>query len=233
MIVLGLTGSIGMGKSTVAAMFRELGVPVFDADATVRALQGPGGKALPAIEAMFPGTTHAGGLHREKLGAHVFGNSQALAKLERLIHPLVGIEQRDFLRRHRRHAIVVLDIPLLFEGQSWRLVDLTVVVSAPARVQRARVLRRPGMTEAKLDAILAKQMPDADKRARADVVIPTGLGLAVTRRAVRRLVTCLSRGGVASAHRCVKSFSTPRRRGFRRSTGTGLSRSAASRSSIR
>jgi dephospho-CoA kinase len=233
MIVLGLTGSIGMGKSTVAAMFRDFGIPVFDADAAVRALQGPGGKALAGIEALFPGTTHAGGLHRDRLGAQVFGNAQALAALERLIHPLVGTEQRAFLKRHRLHPIVVLDIPLLFEGQSWRLVDLTVVVSAPTRVQRARVLRRPGMTAAKLAAILATQMPDAEKRLRADVVIPTGIGIAPTRAAVRRLVTCLTRAGVASAHQCVKSSSTPRRRAFRRSTGTGWSRSAVSRSSTR
>lgn len=197
MIVLGLTGSIGMGKSTVAGMFRQLRIPVFDADAAVRRLQGPGGKALAGIEALFPGTTHAGGLHRDTLGAHVFGNAQALGKLERLIHPLVGAEQLAFLKRHSRRPIVVLDIPLLFEGEGWRTVDATVVVSAPARVQRARVLKRPGMTPARLDAILARQVPDADKRARADFVIPTGLGLSLTRALVRRLVACLRRGGVA------------------------------------
>ena len=197
MIVLGLTGSIGMGKSTVSKMFRQLRVPVFDADAAVRRLQGPGGKALAGIEALFPGTTHAGGLHREKLGSHVFGNAEALGKLERLIHPLVGVEQQAFLRRHARHGLVVLDIPLLFEGEGWKKVDATVVVSAPARVQRARVLRRPGMTAAKFDAILAKQMPDAEKRALADFVIPTGLGLALTRATVRRLVACLRASGVA------------------------------------
>ena len=197
MIALGLTGSIGMGKSTVAGMFRELGVPVFDADAVVRAVQGPGGKALAAIEALFPGTTHAGGLHRDKLGAQVFGDAAALGRLERLIHPLVGAERLAFLKRHARRPIVVLDIPLLFEGDGWREVDATVVVSAPARVQRARVLRRPGMTAAKLDAILGRQMPDAEKRRRADFVVPTGLGMALTRATVRRLVACLSRQGVA------------------------------------
>ena len=197
MIVLGLTGSIGMGKSTVAAMFRRLGVPVFDADAAVRRLQGPGGKALAAIEALFPGTTHAGGLHRDQLGARVFGDGAALGRLEQLIHPLVGVEQLAFLKRYARRPIVVLDVPLLFEGEGWRKVDATVVVSAPARVQRARVLRRPGMTEAKLDAILARQLPDAAKRAMADFVIPTGLGLAHTRATVRRLVACLKGPGVA------------------------------------
>ncbi len=197
MIVLGLTGSIGMGKSTVATMFRQLRVPVFDADAVVRRLQGPGGKALAGIEALFPGTTHGGGLHRDRLGAQVFGNAEALGKLERLIHPLVGVEQLAFLKRHARHPIVVLDIPLLFEGEGWKKVDATIVVSAPARVQRARVLKRPGMTAAKFDAILAKQMPDAEKRALADFVIPTGLGRALTRTTVRRLVACLRASGVA------------------------------------
>lgn len=197
MIVLGLTGSIGMGKSTVAGMFRQFRVPVFDADAVVRRLQGPGGKALGAIEALFPGVTHTGGLHRDRLGAKVFGDAEALGRLERLIHPLVGVEQLAFLKRHARHPIVVLDIPLLFEGEGWRKVDATVVVSAPSRVQRARVLRRPGMTAAKLDAILARQTPDAEKRAMADFVIPTGLGLALTRATVRRLVACLRARGVA------------------------------------
>ncbi len=193
MIIIGLTGSIGMGKSTVAAMFRSLGVPVFDADAAVRALQGPGGRALPAIEALFPGTTHPGGLHREKLGASVFGDRAKLHSLERILHPLVGEAQSRFLGTHRLKRAVVLDVPLLFEKGGWRLCDLTVVVSAPLRVQRARVLRRTGMTREKFAGILKAQMSDAEKRRRADVVIPTGRGRRVTWLAVRHLVSCLPR----------------------------------------
>jgi dephospho-CoA kinase len=188
MRIIGLTGSIGMGKSTVAAMFERLGVPVFDADAGVRALQGPGGRALPAIEAAFPGTTSAAGLDRVRLGAQVFGDPTALKRLERILHPLVGEAQSTFLGRHRLKRAVVLDVPLLFEKGGWRRCDLTVVVSAPARVQRARVLARPGMTREKFAAILKTQLPDAEKRRRADVVIETGRGRRVTWLAVRRLV---------------------------------------------
>jgi dephospho-CoA kinase len=191
MIVIGLTGSIGMGKSTVAAMFRRLRIPVFDADLEVRKLQAPGGAALPAIEAAFPGTTGKAGLDRVKLGAAVFGDKAALAKLEAIIHPLVGEAQRRFRSLHRAKPIILLDIPLLFEGQGWRGCDLTVVVSAPVGVQRERVLARPGMTREKFDAIVKTQMPDAEKRARADVVIPTGDGKIATWRAVQRLVACL------------------------------------------
>jgi len=191
-LVIGLTGSIGMGKSTVAAMFRRLKVPVFDADAAVHALQGPGGAALPAIEAAFPGTTSAAGLDRAKLGVAVFCDAAALQRLEAIIHPLVAAAQRQFLARHRRRRLVVLDIPLLFEKGGAARVDATVVVSAPAPVQRARVLARPGMTPEKLESILARQMPDAEKRARADIVIPTGTGKVATRRAIERLVACLS-----------------------------------------
>ena len=193
MIVIGLTGSIGMGKSTVAGMFRRLGVPVFDADAAVRALQGPGGRALPAIEALFPGTTHDGGLHRDRLGAAVFGDRAKLHALERILHPLVGEAQSAFLGRHRLRRAVVLDVPLLFEKGGWRLCDLTIVVSAPLRVQRGRVLKRPGMTPQKFAAILKTQLPDAEKRRRADVVIETGRGRRATWLAVRRVVACLPR----------------------------------------
>ncbi|PZN96478.1 MAG: dephospho-CoA kinase [Alphaproteobacteria bacterium] len=193
MIIIGLTGSIGMGKSTVAAMFRSLGVPVFDADAEVRRVQGPGGRALAAIEAAFPGTTHAGGLHRERLGAHVFGNHAGLKQLEAILHPLVAEAQSTFLGAHRRKAAVVLDVPLLFEKGGWRRCHLTVVVSAPARVQRARVLARPGMTAAKFGAILKTQMPDSEKRRRADIVIETGRGRRHTLLAVRRIVADLRR----------------------------------------
>ena len=206
MIILGLTGSIGMGKSTVATMFRRFGVPVFDADAAVRLLQGPGGRTLPLIETAFPGSTHARGLDRQKLGAAVFGNAQALARLEAIIHPLVGSEQTRFLKRHARHQLVVLDVPLLFEKGGWKRCDAVVVVSAPARVQRARVLARPGMTEAKFAAILETQMPDAEKRRRADFVVPTGRGLRTTRLAVRTLVACLREHGV---DRCRSRRSRP------------------------
>ena len=193
MIIIGLTGSIGMGKSTVAGMFRSLGVPVFDADAEVRRVQGPGGRALAAIETMFPGTTHAGGLHREKLGAAVFGDKAKLQALEGILHPLVGDAQSAFLGAHRLKDAVVLDVPLLFEKGGWRRCNLTVVVSAPYRVQRARVLARPGMTREKFAAILKTQMPDREKRALADVVIETGRGRRHTMLAVRRLVDSLRR----------------------------------------
>ena len=191
MIIIGLTGSIGMGKSTVAAMFRRLGVPVFDADLEVRRVQGSGGRALAAIEAVFPGATHAGGLNREKLGAAVFGDAAALKRLEAILHPLVAQAQSGFLGRHRLRRAVVLDVPLLFEKGGWRLCDLTVVVSAPARVQRARVLARPGMTPGKFAAILKTQMSDAQKRRRADVVIETGRGRRHTLLAVWRIVAAL------------------------------------------
>jgi len=191
MIKIGLTGSIGMGKSTVAAMFERLGVPVFDADAEVHKLQAKGGAALPQIEAAFPGTTSSKGLDRGKLGTAVFGNKPALKMLEAIIHPLVGKAQRAFLRRHRRKPMILLDIPLLFEGEGWKHCDLTVTVSAPYDIQRARVLARPGMNAAKFDAIVKAQLPDAEKRARADVVIPTGGGKIATWRAVKRLVSCL------------------------------------------
>lgn len=196
MIRLGLTGSIGMGKSTVAAMLREAGVPVFDADAAVRAMQGPGGAALPAIEAAFPGTTGPDGLDRVKLGQAVFGDAAALARLEAIMHPMVRDAQAAFLATHAQTAIVALDVPLLFEKGGWRQVDATMVVSAPADVQRERVLARPGMTAEKFAAILATQMPDAEKRARADFLVDTGCGLDETRAAVRRIVDCLHTHGV-------------------------------------
>ena len=193
MIVIGLTGSIGMGKSTVAAMFEKCGIPVFDADAAVRHLQGPGGRALGAIEAAFPGTTHAGGLHREKLGGHVFGNAVALKKLEAILHPLVAEAQSAFLGGHRLKRAVVLDVPLLFEKGGWKRCDLSIVVSAPLRVQRARVLARPGMTPQKFAAILKSQMPDRQKRRLADIIIETGRGRRHTWAAVQRVVRDLPR----------------------------------------
>ena len=191
MIVVGLTGSIGMGKSTVAAMFRRLKVPVFDADAAVHAMQGPGGAALPDIEAAFPETTSATGVDRTRLGAAVFGDAAALRRLEAIIHPRVAAAQARFLRRHRRAPMVILDIPLLFERGGAAKVDLVVVVSAPAAVQRARVLARPGMSAAKFDAIVAQQLSDVDKCARADIVIDTGTAKSLTWRTVRRVAACL------------------------------------------
>jgi len=194
MIVLGLTGSIGMGKSTAAAMFRRLRVPVFDSDACVHRLQAPGGAALPAIAAAFPGVVHDGVLDRQKLGAAVFGNPARLATLEAIVHPLVRARQNHFLRIAALHRVplVVLDVPLLFEGSGWRLCDVTAVVSAPASLQRHRVMQRAGMSAEKLDRILGQQMPDAEKRRRADVVIPSGRGRRATWLAIRALVKALS-----------------------------------------
>lgn len=190
-LVVGLTGSIGMGKSTVAAMLRDEGVPVFDADAAVHAMQGPGGALLAAIEARFAGTTGPGGVDRAALGARVFEDRAALADLEALVHPAVARAQRDFLDAHGEAEFVVLDIPLLFEKGGAELVDRIVVVSAPAAVQRARVLGRPGMTQEKFSDILALQTPDIEKRQRADHVIDTGVPLADTRTAIAALVDTL------------------------------------------
>ena len=185
--ILGLTGSIGMGKSTVAAMFEAAGVPVFDADATVRRLQGPGGPLLPAIEAAFPGSTGPEGVLREALGAQVFADRDALARLEGIVHPAVAAERHAFMIEHSGEPLVVFDIPLLFEKGGWESVDAVAVVSASAEVQRARVLARPGMTPEKFAQILSLQVPDADKRARADHVIDTGTTLAATENAVKYL----------------------------------------------
>lgn len=189
--VLGLTGSIGMGKSAVAAMLRDAGVPVFDADAQVHRLQGPGGALLPAIEAAFPGVTGPQGVDRGALGALVFGDPAALARLEAIVHPAVAEARAVFLAAHADAPLVVFDIPLLFEKGHEAGLDAVAVVSAPAAVQRARVLARPGMTAEKFERILALQVPDADKRARADHVIDTGLPLAETARMVNDLVATL------------------------------------------
>lgn len=186
--VLGLTGSIGMGKSAVAAMFQGLGVPVFDADAAVHRLQGPGGALLGEIEAAFPGTTGPAGVDRPRLGAAVFGDKQRLARLEAIVHPAVAAMRQEFLAENADKALVVFDIPLLFEKGGHAGVDAVLVVSASAEAQRARVLARPGMTPEKFAQILALQVPDAEKRARADFTIDTGTSLAETRHAVQRLV---------------------------------------------
>lgn len=195
MIILGLTGSIGMGKSTVAAMFADEGVPVFDADAAVHRLQGPEGALVAEIEKRFPGTTGPEGVNRGALAERVLGEAEALQNLEGLIHPAVAREREAFLAAHADAPLVVLDIPLLFEKGRAKQMDKVAVVSAAAEVQRQRVLARPGMTEAKLDRILALQMPDAEKRARADYVIPTGGSFDETRDSVRRIIACLTSGG--------------------------------------
>lgn len=189
--ILGLTGSIGMGKSAVALMLRELGVPVFDADATVHHLQGPNGVLLPAIEAAFPGTTGPQGVDRPALGAQVFGNAEALARLEAIVHPVVAQERATFLLEHAGQSLVVFDIPLLYEKGHGAGLDAVAVVSAPAEMQRARVLARPGMTPEKFAQILSLQVPDAEKRARADHVIDTGVTLAETGEQVAALVAAI------------------------------------------
>ena len=191
MITLGLTGSIGMGKSTVAAMFADLGVPVFDADAAVHRLQGPAGRVVAAIEAAFPSTTGPEGVDRTALAEAVLGNDAAMKALEAIVHPAVAEERAAFFAEHRDAPLVVLDVPLLFETGGDKRVDKVAVVSAAPDVQRDRVLARPGMTAAKLDAILARQTPDAEKRARADFIIPTDVPLDETRAAVVRAVACL------------------------------------------
>ena len=189
--ILGLTGSIGMGKSAVAAMLRGLGVPVFDADAEVHSLQGQGGALVPAIEAAFPGSTDANGVRRAELGAQVFGDPAALKRLEAIVHPAVAASRADFLTANTDKPLIVFDIPLLFEKTGQHGLDAVAVVSAPPAMQRERVLARPGMTLEKFEKILALQVPDADKRARADFVIDTGTTLAATRHQVAALVAQL------------------------------------------
>jgi dephospho-CoA kinase len=193
MITLGLTGGMGMGKSTAAAVFRRARIPVFDADAAVHRLQARGGQALPAIAAAFPGTVTGGVLNRAKLRDAVLSNPAALHRLEAILHPLVRAQQRRFLARARAagQPIAVLDIPLLFETGGDRLVDVVLVVSAPPDVQRARVRARRSMTNAQIAAVLAKQMPDAEKCARGDFVIKTGLSRFHATRAIRRLIIAL------------------------------------------
>ncbi len=186
MILIGLTGSIGMGKSETAKMFRRAGVPVYDADAAVHALMRKGGAAVKPVEAAFPGVVKDGAIDRPELGKRVFGKPEELRKLERIVHPLVGLAQRRFLQRAqaRGEKIVVLDIPLLFETGGNRYVDYSVVVSAPAEVQKRRVLARPGMTEERLNHVLAQQTPDRVKRRKADFIVNSGLGKAYAARAV-------------------------------------------------
>ncbi len=195
MYVLGLTGSIGMGKSSAANTFRRLGVPVHDADAAVHRLIGRGGQAVAAVEQAFPGVVRDGAVDRQRLGALVFHDALALARLEAILHPLVRRSTRAFLAEQARHrrAVVVLDIPLLYETGGQALCDAVVVVSAPARIQASRVLARPGMTPEKFRAIQDKQMSDAEKRRRADFVVSTGRAKRATLRQIARIVR-LARG---------------------------------------
>lgn len=195
MITVGLTGSIGMGKSTVAAMFADEGALVWDADAAVRRLYAPGAAGHAAVAARFPDAIGEDGVDREKLSALVLNDAAALADLEAIVHPLVGADRGAFIDAAARAGadIVVLDIPLLFEKGSEKFFDAVVVVSAPADVQRARVLSRPGMTEKKFRSILMKQTPDAEKRRRAGFVIDTGVSLDETREQVRAVMAALRR----------------------------------------
>jgi dephospho-CoA kinase len=190
-MIIGLTGSIGMGKSAVAAMFAEEGVPVFDADATVHLLQSVGGRLVEPIGAAFPGTVHDGAVDRTRLGAAVFGDDDAIRRLEAIVHPAVGEERQAFLDAHAG-ALVVFDVPLLFETGGEARVDCIVVVTAAAEVQRARVLARPGMTAERFAAILARQTPDSEKRARADHVIRTDTSFDETRAQVRAVIACVT-----------------------------------------
>jgi dephospho-CoA kinase len=190
-LILGLTGSIGMGKSTVSRMFAEEGVPVFDADAAVHALQGPDGALVADIEAMFPGTTGRCGVDRSSLAERVLGAPAELQRLEALIHPAVAGERDAFLAAHADAPVVVLDIPLLFEKGGASHVDRIAVVSADPEIQRMRTLARPDMTPEKYLRILSHQMPDAEKRARADFIIPTDCSPEETRASVRHILACL------------------------------------------
>lgn len=190
--IIGLTGSIGMGKSTVADMFEAAGVPVFDADAAVRAMQGPGGELNAQIEAAFPGSTGPQGVDRDALGKLVFADKEKLAALEAIVHPAVGHKRAEFLAANTEKPLIVFDIPLLFERGGDKAVDVVIVVSAPAGIQRERVLARPGMTAEKFEHILGLQTPDAEKRERAHYVIDTGVTLAETEQQVREIVAELA-----------------------------------------
>ena len=192
-VILGLTGSIGMGKSTTAAMFREAGVPVWDADAAVHGLYAPGGAGVEGIVALCPAALKEGGIDRAVLRDWIARDPDALRQIERVIHPLVARLRAGFLADHKDAALVVLDVPLLFETGGEAYCDATLVVSAPPETQRARVLARPGMTEAHFDAILAKQMPDAEKRTRATYVVETQT-LDGTRAQVLGLIAQLTSG---------------------------------------
>ena len=191
MIKIALTGSIGMGKSTVARMFAAAGIPVFDADAEVHAMQGPGGTLVEKIGQRFPGTVRDGVLDRDKLRQIVLEIPELLARLEAIVHPAVQEEREKFIARHRDAPALLFEIPLLVETGGETAFDKVIVVSAPADVQRARVLERPGMSAAKLDSILARQLPDSDKRERADFVVDTSGDLSTTQAQVAEIIACL------------------------------------------
>ena len=195
MIRIALTGSIGMGKSTVACMFQAAGVPVFDADAVVRQLQGPGGTLVARIGDLFPGCVRSGTLDRDCLAQIVLADRSKLSELESIVHPAVRQWREEFIASHCDAPALIFEIPLLFETGTDKEFDKTIVVSAPAEVQRVRVLERRGMTRDKLDSILSRQMPDAEKRSRADFVIDTGTDLSTTEAQVRDILNCLRLGG--------------------------------------
>jgi len=189
-IVLGLTGSIGMGKSTAAAVLRQMGVPVHDADASNHRLMGPGGAAVGFVEAAFPGTALNGAIDRKELGRRVFEHPAELKRLEAILHPMIRTQERIFLEtcRRRGYPVCVLDIPLLYETHGEKRCDAVIVVTAPKFLQDQRVLKRPGMSRERLDKIVGQQMPDAEKRKRADFVVPTGLGKRASRVALMRVL---------------------------------------------
>ncbi|MSO98198.1 MAG: dephospho-CoA kinase [Rhodospirillaceae bacterium] len=191
--IIGLTGSIAMGKSTAASMLRRLGLPVFDSDGAARALTAKNGAAMPAIAKRFPGTVRKGTLDRQALAKKVFSSPRQLAILEAILHPLVKARRAKFLSRmtRQRKKRVIFDIPLLFETGGERSCDAVIVISAPATIQRQRVLRRPGMTAGLLSSILSRQMPDSQKRRRADIVIPSGIGKAETLRRLKKALMVL------------------------------------------
>ena len=195
MIKIALTGSIGMGNSTVAKMFEAAGVPVFDADSVVRRLQGPGGALIKRIGELFPGCVRSGTLDRECLAQIVLADRAKLAALEGIVHPAVREWRAAFIEEHRNSPALIFEIPLLFETGGEKEFDKVIVVSAPAEVQRSRVLGREGMTAAKLDSIMARQIPDAEKRKRADFVVDTGTDLSTTESQVRDILGCLGLGG--------------------------------------
>ena len=212
MIVLGLTGSIGMGKSTAAAMLRHLGVPLFDADAVVHRLIGRGGAAVRRVEEAFPGVQNeAGAIDRQRLAQRVFGHPEELRRLEVILHPMVRTAERRFVARARARGdkLIVLDVPLLYETRGTGRCDYVLVVSAPARLQRDRVMRRPGMTARRFGEIIGAQLPDSEKRRRADFVVPTALSKAATFRRLRAIVGDLRYGRTPRRNR--RSFVRRRR----------------------
>ena len=211
MIVLGLTGSIGMGKSTTAAMFRDVGVPVWDADAAVHRLYGPGGAAVAPVENAFPGVARDGAIDRALLAARLAEDPSGFARLEAIVHPLVARDRELFLIAAKADDgdVAVVDVPLLFEVGADALVHAVVVVTAPEEVQRVRVLSRSGMTPEKLDAILARQLPDAEKRARADFVIDTSQGFEAAREAVHTILEAVRHPDFRSRRRPLDAADEP------------------------